>query len=40
MLLEFERDVADKKYKTGSEIVMRFHDWMVKLYESDSGYLR
>ena len=40
MLLQFEADVYDKKYMTGSAIVMRFYDWMVKLYEYDPEALR
>jgi AcrR family transcriptional regulator len=40
MLLGFEKDVADRKYKKGSDIVMRFHDWLVKLYQYDPESLR
>jgi AcrR family transcriptional regulator len=40
MLRRLEADVVSKKYKTGSEIVMRFHDWMSKLYKRESEGLR
>jgi AcrR family transcriptional regulator len=40
MLLRFETDVKNKKYRTGLEIVMRFHDWLVRLFKNDPEALR
>lgn len=40
LLLEFERDVSQKKYKTGSEIVMKFYEIFTQLYQYDPDSLR
>lgn len=40
LLLEFERNVSKRVYKTGSEIIMKFYDVFTRIYQWDPDALR
>jgi AcrR family transcriptional regulator len=40
LLLEFEKDLSKKRFKSGSEIIMKFYEIFTRIYQYDPDSLR
>lgn len=40
LLIEFEKDLSKKKFKSGSEIIMKFYEIFTRIYQYDPDSLR